>query len=369
MLCAPYFRIRTTLSAAVLISGLVLAPQVMAGVAEAQAYLKQGQHAQALDQVERALSANSKDRQARFLKGVILAEMNKLDEAASVFVKLSEEAPELPEPYNNLAVIYAQQKQYDKAKAALEMAIRTHPSYAVAHENLGDLYAKLARQAYDRALQIDAANSTAQAKLNLIREIISVNARPGAVVASAAKPTVKSVVVQNTPPTPPKPAAITPPPQTTPAAVKPPVVVATNTPTTNVKPAAETEVKKEPKKDAKENSSRNDEKAIRNVIHAWAADWSSKDVRGYLSAYAKDFNVPGGKSRSAWEKERNERINKPGKIKVGLSDIEISVKDDKATVRFRQEYSSSSLNSGTGKTLVMVQRNGRWQIQQERVGR
>ena len=85
-----------------------------------------------------------------------------MDEATGVFLKLTEEAPELPEPYNNLAVIYAQQKQYDKAKAALEMAIRTHPSYAVAHENLGDLYAKMARQAYDRALQIDAGNASAQ---------------------------------------------------------------------------------------------------------------------------------------------------------------------------------------------------------------
>ena len=368
MLRVPYFRFSTTFSVCLAVSALMLTPAAMAGLPEAQAYLKQGLHAQALDQVDRALSANSKDRQARFLKGVILAEMNRLDEAASVFVKLSEEAPELPEPYNNLAVIYAQQKQYDKAKAALEMAIRTHPSYAVAHENLGDLYAKLARQAYDRALQIDAAYTTAQAKLNLIREIISVNTKPGAMVASAAKPAVKPAVVQTLPPAvtpavPPKPAAVV----SAPVA-KPPVVVASNT-TVPSKPAkAEpAQTKKEVKE--KETSAKSDEKAIRNTLHAWAANWSNKDVRGYLSTYAKDFDVPGGKSRSAWEKERNERINKPGKIKVELSDIEISMKEDKATVRFKQEYSSSSLNSGTGKTLVMVQRNGRWQIQQERVGR
>ncbi len=59
-----------------------------------------------------------------------------------MFTKLSEDYPELPEPYNNLAVLYAQQKQYDKARTALEMAIRTHPSYAIAYENLGDIYAK-----------------------------------------------------------------------------------------------------------------------------------------------------------------------------------------------------------------------------------
>jgi tetratricopeptide (TPR) repeat protein len=49
----------------------------------------------------------------------------------AVFSKLTEDYPELPEPYNNLAVLYAQQKQYDKARTALEMAIRIHPGYAL----------------------------------------------------------------------------------------------------------------------------------------------------------------------------------------------------------------------------------------------
>ena len=82
-----------------------------------------------------------KDAQGRFLKGQILTEMNKPADAIAVFTKLTEDYPELPEPYNNLAVLYAQQKQYDKARTALEMAIRTHPSYAIAYENLGDVYA------------------------------------------------------------------------------------------------------------------------------------------------------------------------------------------------------------------------------------
>ena len=100
-------------------------------------------------------------------------------------LKLTEDYPELPEPYNNLAVLYAQQKQYDKARTALEMAIRTHPSYAIAYENLGDVYAKLASQAYDKALQLDSANSTAQNKMALIRDLISTSAgkRPQAPAA------------------------------------------------------------------------------------------------------------------------------------------------------------------------------------------
>jgi hypothetical protein len=70
------------------------------------------------------------------------------------------------------------------------MAIRTHPSYATAHENLGDIYAKLASQAYDRALQLDKSNAPLQTKLNLIKNIFEGNARPlkSNAAAPAAKP-------------------------------------------------------------------------------------------------------------------------------------------------------------------------------------
>jgi Flp pilus assembly protein TadD len=65
---------------------------------------------------------------------------------------LIEDYPELPEPYNNLAVLYAQQKQFDKARTALEMAIRIHPGYATAYENLGDLHSRLASQGVRESL-------------------------------------------------------------------------------------------------------------------------------------------------------------------------------------------------------------------------
>jgi tetratricopeptide (TPR) repeat protein len=99
--------------------------------------------------------------------------MGRPAEAIAVFSKLTEDYPELPEPYNNLAVLYARQKQYDKARTALEMAIRTYPGYATAYENLGDVHANLASQAYDKALQLDPAKKIAQTKLFRLRELIS----------------------------------------------------------------------------------------------------------------------------------------------------------------------------------------------------
>src|SRR5882672_4603059 len=135
--------------------------------------LKQGQHAKALERVNQYLAQKPGDPNGRFIKGLILAEQNKTAEAIEVFAALSRDYPALPEPYNNLAVLYASQGEYEKARQQLEKSIRTHPSYATAYENLGDVYTKLASQAYDKCLQFDSSNSAAKNKLSLIRDLIS----------------------------------------------------------------------------------------------------------------------------------------------------------------------------------------------------
>ncbi|HET8746164.1 MAG TPA: tetratricopeptide repeat protein [Ramlibacter sp.] len=142
--------------------------------------LRSGKPTEALAKADQYLAAKPKDPQMRFLKGVVLTEAGRTDEAIAVFQKLTEDYPELAEPYNNLAVLYAGQAQFDKARAALEMAIRNNPGYATAHENLGDVYAKLASQAYSRALQLDARNTAVQPKLALIRQLFSPGASRGA---------------------------------------------------------------------------------------------------------------------------------------------------------------------------------------------
>ena len=150
--------------------------------------LRAGQTDQAMQKVDAVLAQKPRDAQMRFFKGLILTEQGKSNDAIQVFLHLTEDYPELPEPYNNLAVLYASQGEYEKARASLEMAIRTHPSYATAHENLGDVYAKLASQAYDKALQLDSNNTAAQSKLALIRELISVNSNGGKQKPWCSKP-------------------------------------------------------------------------------------------------------------------------------------------------------------------------------------
>ena len=124
-----------------------------------------------MERINTYLAANPKDAQAMFMKGIILAESGKRDDAIKAFTDLTEKYPNLPEPYNNLAVLHADGGQYDKAKKALETAIKTHPSYATAHENLGDIYARMASEAYDKALQLDGGNTRAQSKLSLIKDL------------------------------------------------------------------------------------------------------------------------------------------------------------------------------------------------------
>jgi len=138
---------------------------------DAQKLYGQGKVQPAMDKVDQFLKAQPRDPQGRFLKGLLLTEQHRTDDAIKVFTGLTEDYPELPEPYNNLAVLYASQGNYDKAKSALELAIHTHPSYATAHENLGDIYAQLASRAYDRALQLDKNNATAQTKLAMVKEL------------------------------------------------------------------------------------------------------------------------------------------------------------------------------------------------------
>ncbi|MCF8197162.1 MAG: tetratricopeptide repeat protein [Sulfuritalea sp.] len=328
------------LASFVSIVALVLAPTAHAeGLQDISKLVKQGQHARALEQVDKFLATKPKDAQGRFLKGIVLTEMNKPSEAIAVFTKLTEDYPELPEPYNNLAVIYAQQKQYDKAQQALEMAIRTHPSYATAHENLGDIYARLASQAYDKALQLDSSNSSAQNKLALIRDLMSTSGRPG----KATKPIgnarpVETVKIAEAP----KAAAA-------PIAAEPAKVV-------------------EAPKPAPAQASGDDKAEVAEAVKRWAAAWSSKDMKAYLEAYASDFKTPGGESRSAWSAGRKKRIVKPGSIDVSYDNLRITINGDTATASFRQHYKSSNFKTSGNKVLQMGKRDGKWMIVQERVG-
>jgi Flp pilus assembly protein TadD len=140
-------------------------------LAEVTRLHRAGQTAAALQRADQFLAGKPRDPQMRFLKAVILGEVNRRAEAVAVLEKLTEDYPDLAEPHNNLAVLYAATGDYAKARAELEQALKLKPGYATAHENLGDVLAALAGQSYATALRLDPGRASIPAKLALVRQL------------------------------------------------------------------------------------------------------------------------------------------------------------------------------------------------------
>ncbi len=340
----------TPLSAA--LRCLALAAALSVSAAHADDYtdvndlVRSGKLTEAMAKADQYLVGKPRDPQMRFIKGVIQTEAGKPADAISTFTKITQDYPELPEPYNNLAVLYAGQNQFDKARAALEMAIRTNPSYATAHENLGDVYAKLASQAYSKALQLDGGNAGVPPKLALIRTLFSAEPKGQKPAASNAA----SGPVTTAPPA---------------APVRPAVVVPVTPPAPAPAPAAPVTAPVTPPPAAPVSAL---EKEVEAAVRAWASAWAAKDMAAYLAAYGKDFDTPGNQTRKAWEEERRSRIVGKSRISVKLSNVSVAVKGSKATAKFKQDYSADSLNVSSRKTLDMAKAGERWLIVRESTG-
>ena len=136
--------------------------------------------------LDKLIAERLREPQARFLKGVALTDAGQDDAAVAMFQAVLGDFPELPEPQNNLAVIYARKGNYGLARDALEAAIRASPDYVIAYENLGDIYARLAAQNYEMAIARDARNRTAPVKLKFVRDALSPPAASAAMPAASA---------------------------------------------------------------------------------------------------------------------------------------------------------------------------------------
>lgn len=324
--------------------------------------VKQGQRATALAKLNDYLTQNPKDLTGRFMKGVLLVEQveqsrskdskevrdpNRYREPISVFYGIIKDYPERPEPYNNLAAIYASLNQWDKAKEMLELAIRTNPSYATAHENLGDVYAKLASHAYEKALQLDTNSPAVQSKLKMIGDLFPVSGGklpPAAVAPRQVASAEKAAAVPSKPPVPTR---------STSGAFKPTVPAAGKD--SDASPVAAT------------NTARTsaDASGVTDVVNTWAGAWSKKDVSAYLAHYGEGFK-PSGLSRSAWKRQREDRLTRPKSIQVDVSDINIQTRGDEAIVTFKQTYKSDLLGPDSMmKRLVLAKEGNQWRIVRE----
>jgi len=305
--------------------GLLLAAAAQAGIEKAEQYMEQGRYREALVEIDGLLDGEPANAEAWFLKGVILTRDNQLDRAAEVFTRMTRDYPDLPEPYNNLAVIYAVQGEHEKSRDALIAAIKTHPSYATAHENLGDIYTQMASAAYGRALKLDSENRSAKAKLAMINGLFS---SPGGNGAAAAPVDASGAKVVN---------AVQ---GAAPPAGEPPAATAGD----------EAVMRAE----------------ITGAIEAWAVAWSGKDADAYLAHYAPSFRPTDGSSRSNWAAVRRKRLAKPRFIRVRIEQPRVRIDDgDHAIATFRQLYEADLYQDSVRKTLGLVRQDGRWLITSE----
>jgi tetratricopeptide (TPR) repeat protein len=324
---------RLCIAALALTCGLLSTSVAADDYQDATALYQQGDRAAALQRVERFLADHPRDARARFLKGIILTDENRTEDAIAVLKSLTEDFPELPEPHNNLAALYASQGNYDEARRALEMAIRSHPGYAIAYENLGDIYAALAAQAYEKAVQLDSSSATARAKLTRLRELFSNTpmAAAGSVNPQAAAPPATS---REPSPAPPAATAAAP-----------------------VEPAARPETPAPPEDPTQ---------AVLNAVDAWSKAWSRRDVASYLAFYAPDFSRPMGQSRAQWEASRRARLERSKHVSLEVIEPKVTFSSgDRAIVTFQQNYTADSYESTGRKTLHLVRHGDRWLIQQE----
>jgi Flp pilus assembly protein TadD len=152
-------------------SDLVPAPRSEA--AEIADLMQAGKSEQALKRADKFLADKPRDLQVRFLRAVTLIDLGRRTEAVDALTQLTQDFPELPEPYNNLAVLAAAQGGLDQAEQLLRQAIAAQPNYVTAQENLGELYVAMAAAAFERASKLDPANGALKSKLALARDLTS----------------------------------------------------------------------------------------------------------------------------------------------------------------------------------------------------
>ncbi len=290
-----------------------------ADINTAKSLIQDGRLDSALVELNKEVSEKPDNAEARFLKGVALQALNRNDEAIEVYSALAQDFPELPEPYNNLAVLFAEKSEFDKAENALRAAIKTNKSYSTAYENLGDIYAQRASIAYNDALNLSPANRDAvKVKLSMIDNIL-------------LPPEARNAM---------------------PAQIKNPVSTVVSTTPTN--PANSSAVFSTPSAE------------VRTAVLTWAEDWSSRNIEAYLSHYALSFKASNGSSRKSWAKYRSQRLKAPSFVIVNISQLQSRTNSDgSVTAVFVQDYQSDGYKDTVKKTLELVNTQGTWKIQSE----
>ncbi len=378
-----------------LATGLVLtsAASAVSVPQEARQLIASGDAGIALVQLDTYLATSPKDAEARFARGIALSRLGRNADAIRAFSELIRDVPQFPEPYNNLGVLLAGNGDYAKARSAFEIALAKNPQYTAAQLNLADIDVALATQAYQNIVNRDPANTEAQLKLILLKNVQTAEAKRGAAVAAVPASANTGVSVAPPPPfepivtrpletapleapTPVPPAAVnTPEPAALAALAQADVVSVKRLPETGSPALAVVPVPAaaaaSPTPDAalitaaagSETDAAVAKRGVADTIQAWADAWSQRDADRHLSFYAKDFDPPGKKSREQWLAERRNSITAAQHIKLSLDKVRLTmISSDHAQVSFRQNLQADQSTTSGDKTLELRNLGGAWMI-------
>ena len=275
-------------------------------IQQLQQLLKQQQYANAADAGEQLLAQNPRHANARFLTAYAYQMSAQPEKAEMLYQNLIKDNPELPEPRNNLAMIYLAKGDYDRASQLLVEALNTSPSYATAYDNLSQIYKGIASEAYRRAVSesSEPAKYTHNIELTALTRLNSVEDEP----------------------------------------------------VTDRIPDDQTLI-----------NFANQETLLLERVKDWATAWSNKEFTAYTEFYNAGYRAD-FETHDQWREYRRKRIARPGEIKVEISNIQIKWRsENRAIIDFEQSYDSVRYSDRVMKRLAFSRIGSQWKITEERV--
>ncbi|MDX8404760.1 MAG: tetratricopeptide repeat protein [Mariprofundus sp.] len=272
--------------------------------------------AQGVDDTEMALlqaavGKSPDDYHAWFKMGVIQARKQQFKEAIISFKEVARLQPGLAEPHNNLAVLYNESGDFRAAVNELETSLKLNPTYTTAYENIGDLYVKMAANAYKKALEQGENKEFRQRYSRLLH------------VRDGGTDKVD-------------------------AGVNP--VHSSRTQSRSVTPV----------------ESNADSQNVLAVVESWRSAWSKRDLAAYFSTYADDFDVGKMASMDVWKRYKRRVIGNKKYINITLDALQArAMKNGTMRVSFLQHFRSDSFNHDDRKALIFKQTPDGWKIIRE----
>lgn len=228
-----------------------------------------------------------------------------IDKAKKLYESLIKDYPELPEPRNNLAMIYLANGNIDKASQLLIDALNTNPSYSTAYANLGRIYRGIASETYRQAVSESNEFEVPPPKIELMALSNLSSIDPLTIVTQSSASSVVNIA--------------------------------------------------------------NVQTLLIEQVASWAKAWEEKNIAAYISFYSSDHR-PGFKNHKDWVEHRRRRIMRPGDIEVTVGDIEIRAQgENRVIIDFEQTFDSPNYSDKVLKRLSFRRIGSKWKITDERV--